>query len=196
MEREQPAGQPEVEPRNNDPPQLWIGSLSDYTAGRLHGSWINAARPPAEIWEDIRSMLAASPEARLSGQPAEEWGIFDSDGFGPLRVGEYDDIDWLSAVAKGIVEHGAAFAAWVDHVGREVDLDSFSDTYLGHYDSETAYAEAMAEDFGWEAAIETLPEPLRWYVRFDAEGFGRDLRIGGDIEVVDDLGGGVWIFSG
>ena len=34
-------------------PRIYVASLSDYNAGRLHGVWIDAAEELDEIWSQI-----------------------------------------------------------------------------------------------------------------------------------------------
>lgn len=89
-------------------PRIWIGSLADYNAGRLHGDWCDAAVDPSDLRAAVDRILAGSDEP-----DAEEWGIFDYDDFGDLHVGEYDTLEQVSAVACGIVAHGPAFATWL-----------------------------------------------------------------------------------
>jgi hypothetical protein len=64
-------------------PKIYVASLSDYNAGRLHGRWIDANQPTHGIWSDIGDMLAESPEPG-----AEEWAIHDYEGFWPLELSE------------------------------------------------------------------------------------------------------------
>lgn len=70
--------------RRPPPPQIWVGSLSDYNAGRLHGEWINADQEPEDLHAAVQQMLERSPMVS-----AEEWAIMDYDGFYGLRLGEY-----------------------------------------------------------------------------------------------------------
>lgn len=39
----------EHEPTRHPCPQIWIASLADYTNGRLHGPWIDAAQDPEDL---------------------------------------------------------------------------------------------------------------------------------------------------
>ncbi len=43
-------------------PRIYVASLSDYNAGRLHGAWLNAAQESADLHADIAAMLAQSRE--------------------------------------------------------------------------------------------------------------------------------------
>src|SRR3712207_1436405 len=118
------------EDQDENRPRIWVGSLSDYNNAVLHGAWIDAAREPEAIQADIDSMLAASPWTARTGEPAEEWGVFDYDNFGACRIDQHENLDWISSVAKGIAEHGPAFAAWADVMEGPELLPGFEEAYL------------------------------------------------------------------
>jgi antirestriction protein len=174
-------------------PQVYVASLSDYNDGRLHGAWVNATQEPDGLHEDVTTMLARSP---MPG--AEEFAIHDYEGFGPLRLSEYESLGTVSLIAKGIAEHGPAFAHWAALVGtNEPDvLAEFEDHYEGHAASVEAYAEQLLEDMGFGSDFDLagqLPASLQPYVRFDVEGFARDLELSGDI-MTSEGDGGVYVF--
>jgi antirestriction protein len=176
------------------PPQIWVASLADYNNGTLHGVWLNAARDEAELQADIATMLAASPLTATTGELAEEWAIFDYDGFAPLRIDEHESLSWISRVAKGITEHGPAFAAYADVVEEEALLDGFDVAYLGHYDSVHAYVEQLVNDLGYDRILdEHLPATVRPYVKIDISATAADLLR--DLHALPAAGGGVWIFK-
>ncbi len=196
-----------VEPRLGDPelheqpatppPRIWVGSLSDYNNGVLHGAWIEVAREPDEIRADIDAMLGASPWTARTGEPAEEWAIHDQDGFGALRFDEHENLRWISLVGKGVAEHGLAFAAYAEVVEDEGLLASFDEDYLGHYDNLHAYIEQLINDLGYDRILdEVVPPKLRPYVKIDIAATTRDLQFGGDLHVLSAAEGGVWIFRG
>lgn len=189
------AGAHEAEPR--DGPRIYVASLSDYNNGILHGRWIDATEDVHDMHELIDEMLRSSPTTARYGDKAEEWAIHDYEGFGPLRLGEYEALSTVARLAAGITEHGPAFAAWAEQVGTsEADqLDRFDELYRGEWDSADDYAEQLLDDMGATAAIDGLPEWLQCYVELDVAGFGRDLQLGGDITVVDKPEGGVWIWD-
>jgi antirestriction protein len=179
------------------PPRIWVSSLADYNNGSLHGAWIEAAREPEEIQADIDAMLAASPWTAQTGEPAEEWAIHDRDGFGALRIGEHENLRWISTVGKGIAQHGLAFAAYAEVVEDEELLGSFDKEYLGHYDSLHTYLEQTINDLGYDRILdEVVPPKLRPYVKIDIDATARDLQFGGDLHVLAATEGGVWIFRG
>jgi antirestriction protein len=169
-----------------------VASLTDYNAGRLVGHWIDAAVEPDELATQISAMLAQSPSP-----DAEEWAIHDYEGFGPLPLSEYEDLAIVSTVARGVAEHGEAFAHWAAIVGT-ADAESlarFEDTYLGAYESLASYAEEFLDDLGYLDAVEAaVPEGMQPYVSVDIAGFARDLELAGDI-VTSEGSEGVYVFD-
>lgn len=172
-------------------PRIYVASLSDYNAGILHGEWIDAAQEPEELHEAAAAMLARSP----SDPRAEEFAVHDYDNFGHYQVGEYDSLEWISTVARGIGEHGLAFAAWAEQCDHDDEqLAKFDEAYLGEYGSPTDYAEQLLDDLGVDATS-FGPDWLSPYIHLDVEAFSRDLVLGGDINLVEHPGG-VWVFEG
>jgi antirestriction protein len=178
------------------PPQIWVGSLSDYNNGVLHGAWLDAAREPEAIEADIHTMLAASPWTARTGEPAEEWGIFDTDNFGDCRIDQHEDLDWVSGVAQGIAAHGLAFAAWADVIEDPALLAGFEEAYIGEYDSLEAYAEQLVDELGYTQILDdNLPKHIRRYVDINTAGLAQDMWLNGTVHVYHRPGGGVWIFN-
>ena len=173
-ERDQP---PRLQPR------IWVGSLADYNAGRLHGDWFDAAVSDEQLLAEVQAMLDASPEPI-----AEEYGIFDYDEFGAFKPGEYEDLRTITAVARGIAEHGPAYAHWAAYVGTsdEDNLDRFEETYLGQWNSIEDYAEQLLDDLGINTDA-LGPEMLQPYIRLDIEAFARDLSY--ELYVAEDTVG-------
>ena len=173
-------------------PRIYVASLSDYNAGILHGDWIRADQELDELNEAVQAMLERSPTPG-----AEEYAIHDFEGFGNYRPGEYDSLDWISRVARGIVEHGPAFGAWAEQSNHdEDDLARFEDAYLGEWSSVEKYAEELLDDLGYLRAVDdAVPEMLQPYVRIDIDAFASDLELSGDLTVVE-YSHGVWLFEG
>ena len=174
-------------------PRIYVASLTDYNAGRLHGAWLNAAQEPEELAEAIQAMLGASPEPW-----AEEFAIHDYENWAPLRLDEFESLEVVATIAKGIAEHGPAFAHWAALVGtREPEaLARFENAYLGHFDSLTEYGEQLLDDFGLRTELEeAVPELLAGYVHIDVAGFVRDLEGSGQI-TTSEGDGGVYVFEG
>jgi antirestriction protein len=203
--QEPPSGDEPPEPPTGEdgealqprPPQIWIGSLADYNAGNLFGKWIDASQDVERLQEEITAMLAESPTPG-----AEEWGIFDYEGFGAAGtdLGEYEPLDRISVIAKGIAEHGQAFASYVAYIGTlRVDAttaDKFQEHFRGEWESVTAYAEHLLDETSayeeLHHVIQDLSERLQPYVIFDVPAYARDLEL--ELHVVEHEGG-VWVFD-
>ena len=157
------------EHHNDTPPRIYVASLSDYNAGRLHGTWINADQDVDDINQDVQTMLHRSSEPI-----AEEWAIHDYEGFGDFHLHEYESLDVVARLGAGIAEHGEAFAAYANLVGTEPGmLEDFEDRYLGTWDSLEEYAENLLDDLGVDTEA-IGPDWLQPYLRFDLEAFVRD----------------------
>lgn len=177
-------------------PQVYAASLSDYNAGILHGAWLPADVEETELHEGIEAMLAESPVARRSGQPAEEWAIHDSEGFNGLHIDEHEGLGFVARIGRGIAEHGVAFAHWATRVSTDEELDAFEDRYRGHYASLHHYADQLLEDLGAQEALEALPAWLQPHIELHVGRFANDLLLGGDVIVShDDSGVHIWSSS-
>lgn len=187
-EQEQPRG--EQEPRIG--PKVWIASLSDYNAGHLHGAWVDADQGPDGIWHGINEVLRTSREPQ-----AEEWAIFDYEGFGPLRLSEYESVERVSRLGLGIAEHGEAFAAFAHFLGSEEEelLPVFEESFLGHWESAEAYAQDYLDSCGIDQLLdEHVPDSLRPYVKVDVDMLARDMEFEGSLLEVPGSEGGVFLF--
>lgn len=183
------APKPEVESRTS--PRIYVASLADYNAGRLHGAWIDATQDPEEIHAKIASMLRQSPEPI-----AEEWALHDYEGFCGLPLSEHESVDRVSKIARGIATHGAAFAAWISICDREEEsIDRFEDCYLGGFPSRETYAEETVDDLGYQQMIdEAIPDYLAPYVRLAAAALIHDAELRGDITIIDNPDATVSVF--
>ena len=166
---------------DNDTPRIYVACLASYNAGILHGEWIDATDVD-EIREAIREMLARSPSP-----DAEEWAIHDYEGFGPIRLSEWADLDKVAEIGALIEQHGAAFTAYADNVGIDHAIeDGFQDAYCGEWDSEQAYAENLFD----ELYAHEVPEHIAPYI--DYEAFARDLFMGDNYSMESESG--VYVF--
>jgi antirestriction protein len=168
-------------------PRIYVACLSSYNSGILHGRWIDADQDVEDIHAEIQAMLAASPEPI-----AEEFAIHDHEGFGSARIGEYESIENVAAIAKLIGEHGDLAAEVIAHAGTVDEArEMLDDQYQGAFDSIEAWAEQYIDDAG---ALKDMPENLRGY--FDYEAFARDAELGGDIVTFETSDGQVHVFWG
>jgi antirestriction protein len=180
-------------------PRIYVASLADYNNGTLHGEWIDADQDADAIGDAIRAMLARSPLAGSIYGPAEEYAIHDYEGFGGIRLGEWEPVELVSALAEAIAEHGDAFVAWyLDGSAEGVDAGdlarTFQDLYRGEWDNLGEYAAELYADCYGE-----VPAELAGYVDWQTK--GRDLWWDGAFVAVAagpvelNNGGRCYIFS-
>ena len=139
------------------------------------GIWIDLSEVAG--WSDIQAALC---EAKLTG---ESYGgdILVADVEGPLARAcfspRYDVFDLASylelrdAVAKNCF-NPAAVIAFINWYGAW-DQEAFDSAYMGHWESESEFAEQLIVDTG---TLSEVPEHLQCY--FDIERFARDLFMG------------------
>lgn len=153
-------------------PKIWVGCWAAYNAGRLHGRWIEVTDPD-EIWDKVRAMLAASPATN-----AEEWGIFDYEGFEGAEVSEQADLAHVCQLAEYIGEYGELGGKLLEHFGQSLDeaKAAFED-YAGEYKNLADFAAEFTEETGVK-----IPESLTYYIDYDA--MGRDMELGGDVYAI------------
>jgi antirestriction protein len=171
-------------------PRIYVASLTDYNNAILYGAWLDVSDEDTML-EDIQAMLAQSPTAKRTGQVAEEWRIDDFEGFGTLRLGEYEPLDTIVRLAEGLEEHGQAFLAWASY--RPDALEEFEDCYRGEFKSLAEYVESFLEETG------DLPEApagqwFHWANYIDFERMGHDLEMSGDVFTVASPDG-VYVFD-
>lgn len=174
-------------------PMVWIGCLAAYNNGELHGDWVDAAVESEELVRSAQEILSRSPEP-----DAEEWAIFDFDEFGSYRVEQYDPLEHVARIARGIKERGHAFAAWAElHDGDEAMLAGFEDAFLGEYESLEAWGREVLDELNLDGFLRmgAIPEAIRPYLHIDYEGWARDAELGGDVYIERAPGGGIYVFS-
>lgn len=146
--------------------KIYVASLSDYNAGRLHGVWIDCEDLDSdEILEEIEAMLSESPEPY-----AEEWAIHDFES--PIPIGEYASIEEIVLISDLIKAYGedAVSAAAICYSSNVADMDSL---LLNGF---TVWEDWDDIIDGWIECME-VPERLQFYI--DEEAVRRDLEIEG-----------------
>jgi len=144
---------------------VYVGTYAKYNDGSIYGAWIDLTKIIDE--EDFNELCKAihyleeDPEFMLQDWQSipskyiSESGL-NSEFWEYLEV--YQGTDNTEALKK-FVEYG-------------YEPHNFSSYYMGCYDSEQEYAEALLEETG---ELNEIPEHLRYY--FDYESYASDLFI-------------------
>jgi antirestriction protein len=112
------------------------------------------------------------------------WAIHDYEGFGRLRLDEYEEIETLVEIADLINEHDEIFTHVVVYCGGPEYLEEarrlMEECYQGAYDNTIEWAEYLLEDTG---ELDKIPQHLRGY--FDFERYAHDAELSGDIFTIE-----------
>jgi antirestriction protein len=162
-----------------DTPRVYVADLTDYNNALLRGEWIDCDQDADDILEAIKEMLKESSDGvDEDGDPVhEEWAIHDYENFGSIKLSEYEDIEKVADWAKGIAEHGEAYAIWASNDSCNTDPSGFEEQYKGVFNDVEDYAYDLIQDCGY--FTKDTPEVLKNY--FDYKAFARDMELGGDI---------------
>ena len=191
IERERGDVIPLREPEAEQPaPRVFIASVGDYEQyGRVHGKWLDATAEVEELEAGAKEVVRTS----RSGSPL--WGVYEAEGFYGLDLdAEWQDLRYVSTLAKGIAAHGEAFMRWSQVVAATEELEQFEQRYLGHFETGADYAQHLAGELGVEETLSAVPEGLRPFVRFDAEAYAKHL-IETECVAVAPARNGVHIFT-
>jgi len=159
----------EITTTTQDQPRIYVACLAAYNSGILHGEWIDIEDDIDQTWNQIRNVLASSPIPH-----AEEWAIHDFEGFGGIRLSEWESIERVHELAEFMQEHGEVGTLALDHYcGNIEDATRALENYMGCYSSIADYAQEITE------SCTEIPEHLQFYI--DYERMGRDMDMSGDI---------------
>ncbi|MCH6256807.1 antirestriction protein ArdA [Puniceicoccaceae bacterium K14] len=159
--------------RETDTPRIYVACLAAYNSGILHGKWIDTTQGIDGIWEELKAMLAASPE-----ENAEEWAIHGYEGFGSLSLSEYEGIERVTELTSFIEEHDELGTDLLSHFCGDIEQAKQAlDNYLGCFESLADYARELTEE------TTEIPQHLEFYI--DYEEMGRDIELNGDVFTIE-----------
>ncbi|MCX4098030.1 antirestriction protein ArdA [Nocardia sp. alder85J] len=184
-------------PRLN--PRIYVTKGLPLRAELTEGTWLDMARDPATIGAEMYAVLG-DDEGHV-GVPLYIWDHQDFGAFdivtGALGLEDVPSIELLSKVARGIKEHGPAYATWAAVHEEDPRLfDHFSAAYEGHYGSVADYVREQFQPTDYDELLDrALPAEIRHYASIDYEAIGAEWQREMDMVVFPAEGGGVWIFN-
>jgi hypothetical protein len=135
-----------------------------------------------------------SPLSR--GSPQRDGNDHAEPGF--LYLGDRESLTFIGEMAAGIAKHGPAFALWVRAMGNSPEsIAQFEKVFLGEWKSATEFTQRLLDER--DSREESEPddgEGSRESLDLDAASWAQDLQRRGEIKVVRNPEGGVWIFRG
>ena len=161
-----------LESKNYETRKVWIGCLTAYNSGHLHGEWVDVSNLlEDDIANETRRILAESP-----APDAEEHFIADTEGFAGL-IGEYSSFASVVQCVELLDEHGEDIvSAFNDCFGvddpEEIAKALEDGAYWGKWDNELDFAEDLVKSTDM---LRGCDQSIARY--FDYEAFARDLFI-------------------
>lgn len=170
----------------NETPRIYVADLAAYNAGELVGEWIELSPDTHadDIYETVDSILrrgeiivAADVQDYVEASPHEEYAIHDYEGFGPIRINEYDSFGTILEHVERMADDPDRYFAYLEHCG-----EHYADGYdpgdvIGPWDSMLDIAYEHVESY----ILPDIPDGARQTVEnyFDFEAFARDLEMEG-----------------
>jgi antirestriction protein len=155
-------------------PQIYVGTYAKYNNGSIEGVWLDLTN-----YSDKNEFYVACA-ALHSDEEDPEYMFQDWEGIPDHYISEchIDDKFWefQELTADWDEDRIAAFQIWIDHTGScdsiSEQIESFEENYRGIYDSETAYAEELADELGYIHSMEKAGISASY---FDYDQFAYDL---------------------
>jgi hypothetical protein len=185
----------EGEPDRDDeePVPVYMTSVGRTDDVGLRGERMDAAEYIADMEERVSRRLSIPRSDKRSWRDGHD---HTDPGF--LYVGDRESLQFIAEMAAGIARYGQAFAFWVREMGgRPEALDEFEKVFLGQWESAEEFAQHVLDEHATaeysercesEEPSENLPT--------DAQSWAHDLERRGEIDVVPNPRGGVWVFRG
>ena len=184
----------EREPEKDDEqPPVYMARISEVDDTGLRGTWMDAAEYIVNAEKNIGLWLR-SPLSH--GTPVRDGNDHFEQGF--LYLGDNESLAFIAEMAAGIIKHGPAFTFWVREMGNSPDaLEEFEKVFLGQWKSAEEFTQHVLDDRGYAGECEhrdgeESPEDLE----IDAKTWAQDLQRRGEISVIPNPQGGVWVFRG
>jgi hypothetical protein len=154
----------------------------------LRGAWIAAAQQIAGAEQEIATWLVL--RRSVGQQPADEL----RPGF--LYLGKGEALAFIAALVVGILTYGEAYTYWVQSSGGDPRAQAeFEKVFLGRWPSTERFTQHLLDQRARDDdAADSDESKDEWAL--DAASWAADLQRRGEIRVVDDPEGGVWIFRG
>jgi len=183
----------EREPDDEDEqPPVFTARTSEVDDVGLRGAWMDAAEYIAGAEKNIGLWLR---HPMPNGTPVRDGNDHTEPGF--LYLGDNESLAFIAEMAAGILRHGRAFSCWVREMGGRPEAgNEFEKVFLGQWKSATDFAQHVLDDHAAEDSESRDGEESREDLPADAKSWARDLQRRGEIRVVPNPQGGVWVFRG
>ena len=151
-------------------PRIYVGTYAKYNEGDLTGEWFELSD-----YEDRETFYTACAELHKDEEDPEfmfqDWENIPDSMIRESWISE--EVFELAGESLSDEEYEALFE-WLDD-GNDYDLSAFRDAWQGRHESETDYAEHLADELGYFRMMENAGLQASY---FDVEAFSDDLFCG------------------
>lgn len=172
-------------------PRVYVACLGCYNAGKLNGHWLDVDEYTTH--EAIAEAFDADEETGYFPcgdlSPHEEYAFHDFENWGEYSPDEYDDLEFLRALAELMGEHGEAVSALASYCSSYQDADTLRTAFEDHYEGEFKNAKDFAQEYHERLGTE-IPQWVEYYI--DWERMGKDMLREDWFSV--DGGAGIYVF--
>jgi len=151
-------------------PRAWVGCLGCYNGGMLNGIWLEGLE--ATTYGEHLKSYEKNGVTFCALCHSDEFWVFDHENYGGLLKGECspNEAQEIAEKIESVPEYDReAFLEYCEHVGGSPDFSNYEDAYMGHYDSQEAFAQELLEGTGQLDSDSILSR------YFDLEAYTRDL---------------------
>ena len=155
-------------------PKIYVACLSSYNNGILHGEWIDV-EDYEQLQEEVNRILKESPM-----NDAEEWAIHDFEGFGNIKIEEYDGLEHVAELAEALVNLNETETTVFEYLYDNYDLEDAVEKM-----EEVNIFEGSRSDYAQEITEECndVPDYLVNYIDYDR--MGRDMEYNSEIVEIE-----------
>lgn len=187
-----------LETANAEEFRVWVSTFGLYNNGYLTGYWVDAADAPETVEEFLTGLQERGQTlpANVAAIVGDELHCFDTE-CSPIR-GEMSTRD-AREIAAALetylgVDMPAFLAACRDqHAATAADIEriaiDWDGAFMGYFDTVEDYAVWFLDITGM---LDELPDWASHY--FDTAAYARDLELGGDISLMQDIEGRSFIY--
>ena len=129
--------------RSDSIPIIHVSCCMAGSKGLIHQMWVNAARLPSEIEEDIQWFLSFSPVKEKFAP--QQWTIDYGKNFDGIKVEEIQNLESISKLALSLCQYGKAFSRFYGYFGYAEDhnvdraITHFLESYQGTYNNKREF---------------------------------------------------------
>lgn len=148
--------------------RLYVGTYAKYNNGDLTGAWLDLSD-----YNDQEDFIEACKELHKD-ETDPELMFQDSENIPESLYSESSVNENLWEYMELDEDEREALSDWLDN-GNEFDIDSFRDDFAGQWGNEEKFADNLAEELGYFAAMKEAGMNEAY---FDVSAFARDLFCG------------------